>query len=119
MHGAHPVGADLGAERGADAVELDYARRRFLVECRAAGIEPIDAPYTFADSEGASRESAYAKRLGYRSKAVVRAEHVAAINGVLTPGIDEIGKARGLVAAFVSWHLERGLRSLPYVVEGG
>ena len=24
-------------------------------------------------------------------------------------------EARGLVAAFVAWHLERGLRSLPYV----
>ena len=28
-------------------------------------------------------------------------------------------EARGLVAAYVSWHLERGLRSLPYVGEGG
>ena len=26
-------------------------------------------------------------------------------------------EARGLVAAYVSWHLERGLRSLPYVSE--
>jgi DNA repair protein RecO (recombination protein O) len=24
-------------------------------------------------------------------------------------------EARGLVAAYVAWHLERGLRSLPYV----
>ncbi len=27
-------------------------------------------------------------------------------------------EARGLVAAYVSWHLERALRSLPYVEEG-
>jgi DNA repair protein RecO (recombination protein O) len=27
-------------------------------------------------------------------------------------------EARGLVAAYLSWHLERGLRSLPYVGEG-
>lgn len=27
--------------------------------------------------------------------------------------------ARGLVAAYVQWHLERGLRSLPYVEAGG
>jgi DNA repair protein RecO (recombination protein O) len=27
-------------------------------------------------------------------------------------------EARGLVAAYVAWHLERGLRSLPYVGEG-
>ena len=28
-------------------------------------------------------------------------------------------EARGLVSAFVSWHLERGLRSMPYVSDGG
>ena len=28
-------------------------------------------------------------------------------------------EARGLVAAYVSWHLERGLRSLPYAVSPG
>jgi DNA repair protein RecO (recombination protein O) len=27
-------------------------------------------------------------------------------------------EARGLVAAYVAWHLERGLRSMPYVGEG-
>ena len=27
-------------------------------------------------------------------------------------------EARGLVAAYVAWHLERGLRSMPYVTEG-
>ncbi|HEX7249689.1 MAG TPA: aldolase/citrate lyase family protein, partial [Burkholderiales bacterium] len=37
--------ADLGTERTRRARELDYVRSRFLVECRAAGVEPIDAPY--------------------------------------------------------------------------
>ena len=27
-------------------------------------------------------------------------------------------EGRGLVSAYVAWHLERGLRSLPYVGEG-
>ena len=27
-------------------------------------------------------------------------------------------ESRGLVANYVAWHLERGLRSMPYVVEG-
>lgn len=98
--GAEDLAADLGAERGVDAVELDHARRRFVVECRAAGIEPVDAPYTFSDADGAGREAAYARRLGYRSKAVVRAGHVRAINGVLTPGPDELQRARRLVASF-------------------
>src|SRR6185369_13439196 len=77
--GAEDLAADLGAERGPDAVELDHARRRFVLECRAAGIEPVDAPYTFADAEGAARETRYARRLGYRCKSLVRPDHVAAI----------------------------------------
>jgi DNA repair protein RecO (recombination protein O) len=28
-------------------------------------------------------------------------------------------EARGLVSAYLSWHLERGLRSMPYVHESG
>lgn len=98
--GAEDLASDLGAERGADAVELDHCRRRFVVECRAAGIEPIDAPYTFSDVEGAVRETSYARRLGYRSKAVVRAEHAVPINAALTPGGDDVRRAQALVAAF-------------------
>ena len=55
-----------------------HARRRFVLECRAAAIEPIDAPYTFSDTEGAVREARYAHRLGYQCKAVVRPEHALA-----------------------------------------
>jgi citrate lyase subunit beta/citryl-CoA lyase len=69
-----------------DAVELDHARRRFVLECRAAGIEPMDAPYTFSDAEGAVREARYARRLGYRSKSLVRPDHAAAAQPRIDPG---------------------------------
>lgn len=98
--GAEDLAADLHAERAADAVELDYARRRFVVECRAAGIEPIDAPYTFSDAEGAQREARFARRLGYRSKAVVRVEHVGPINAALTPDAHAVSHAQDVVRAF-------------------
>jgi citrate lyase subunit beta/citryl-CoA lyase len=98
--GAEDLAADLCAERSAEALELDHARRRFVLECRAAGIEPIDAPYTFADADGAVREARYARRLGYRSKAVVRPDHAQPINAALTPSVDEVARARAMVAAF-------------------
>ena len=66
--GSEDLANDLNAERGPDAIELDYARRRFILECRAVRVEPIDAPYTFSDVEGAVTEARYARRLGYRSK---------------------------------------------------
>ncbi|HYF21519.1 MAG TPA: CoA ester lyase [Ramlibacter sp.] len=98
--GAEDLAADLCAERHPDAVELDHARRRFLLECRAAGIEPIDAPYTFSDAAGAEQEARYARRLGYRSKSLVRPEHVPALHAALTPSAQEVRRAQAMVQAF-------------------
>jgi citrate lyase subunit beta/citryl-CoA lyase len=98
--GAEDLAASLCAERGPDAIELDHARRRFVLECRAAGIEPVDAPYTFDDVDGAVREARYARRLGYRAKSLVRADHAAALNAALTPDAAELARARTLVDAF-------------------
>lgn len=98
--GSEDLATDLCAERGADAVELEYCRRRFVVECRAAKIEPIDAPYTFSDVEGAVREAAFARRLGYRSKSLVRPDHARALNQVFTPSPEAVRQAQALVDAF-------------------
>ncbi|MFT4117581.1 HpcH/HpaI aldolase/citrate lyase family protein [Bradyrhizobium sp.] len=98
--GAEDLANDLCAERGADGLELDYARRRFILEARASGIEPIDAPFTFSDVEGAVREATLSRRLGYRSKSLVLPEHAPRLNEVFTPGADEIAHARAIVAGF-------------------
>lgn len=98
--GAEDLAADLMAERSREAVELEHARRRFVLECRAAGIEPVDAPYTFSDAEGAAQEARHARRLGYRCKSLVRADHVAALRAALVPGAGERAAARRLVQAF-------------------
>lgn len=98
--GAEDLANSLCAERSAEGVELEHARRRFLLDARAAGIEPIDAPCTFGDVDTALREAVHARRLGYRSKSLVRPEHAAAINEALTPSAADIARARTLVAAF-------------------
>jgi citrate lyase subunit beta / citryl-CoA lyase len=98
--GAEDLAADLCAERHPDALELDYARRRFLLECRAAEIEPIDAPYTFSDVEGAVREARYAQRLGYRCKSVVCPEHAQPLKVALTPSEEDLRRATAMIEAF-------------------
>jgi citrate lyase subunit beta/citryl-CoA lyase len=98
--GAEDLAADLCAERSPEGVELEHARRRFLLECRAAAVEPVDAPYTFGDAEGAAQEARQARRLGYRAKALVRRDHAEAINAALTPGVEEIRRASAMVQAF-------------------
>ena len=98
--GAEDLAADLMAERSREAVELDHARRRFVLECRAASIEPIDAPYTFTDAEGAAQETRYARRLGYRAKSLVRPDHAAVILAALIPSHAEKAQAQRMVEAF-------------------
>ena len=92
--------ADLGTNRSRGGEELAYVRSRFLVECRAAGVEAIDCPYTFSDAKGAVADTKWAKRLGYRAKSLVDPSHAAAINRVLTPSASEIRQASQIVAAF-------------------
>jgi len=92
--------ADLGTGRSRGGEELAYVRQRFLVECRAAGVEAIDAPYTFSDAKGAVADAKWAKRMGYRMKSVVAPGHAAAINRVFTPSDLEIRNAKRLIAAF-------------------
>ncbi|HEY3077781.1 MAG TPA: CoA ester lyase [Burkholderiales bacterium] len=91
---------DLGTERSRGGAELAYVRSRFLVECRAAGVEAIDCPYTFSDAKGAVADARYAKQLGYRMKSLVDPSHARAINAVFTPSRAELAKARKVVAAF-------------------
>jgi citrate lyase subunit beta/citryl-CoA lyase len=100
MLGSEDLANDLNAERGADATELDHARRRFILECRAIRIEPIDAPYTFSDEVGAVREARFARRLGYRSKSLVRPEHARSLNDALTPNTEELQRAQPVVDGF-------------------
>lgn len=92
--------ADLGTARTRSGEELAYVRARFLLECRAAGVEAIDAPYTFSDVKGARADARYAKRLGYRMKSLVDPSHARPINKVFEIGRSEIAEARKIVAAF-------------------
>lgn len=106
------LASDLFAERSPEAEELAYARARFLLEARAFGIEPIDAPFTFADPQGCEREARRSRKLGYRSKSVVLAEHVAVVNRVFTPSDEELKLARETVTAFEQARAEGKDRAL-------
>jgi citrate lyase subunit beta/citryl-CoA lyase len=89
--------ADLGTSRSRGGEELAYVRQRFLVECRAAGVEAIDAPYTFSDVKGASADARWAQRMGYRMKSLVDPVHARPLNKVFTP---DLARAERIVTAF-------------------
>jgi citrate lyase subunit beta/citryl-CoA lyase len=97
---AEDLAADLGAARSRSGEELAYARGRLLVECRAAGVEAIDCPYTYSDARGAAAEARHARRLGYRMKSVVHPAHVASVKRCFTVSAAQAAAARRIVAAF-------------------
>jgi hypothetical protein len=92
--------ADLGAIRSRRGEELARVRQRFLVECRAAGVEATDAPYTFCDARGAVADARWARRLGYRMKSLVTPLHASALNEVFTVSQKERKQAERIVLAF-------------------
>lgn len=92
--------ADLGTGRSRGGEELAYVRARFLVDCRAAGVEAIDAPWTFSDAKGAAADAKWARKMGYRMKSLVSPAHAKAVNAAFTPSAAELAKARRIVAAF-------------------
>ncbi len=92
--------ADLGASRSRGAEELRYVRQRFLVDCRAAGVEAIDCPYTFSDVKGAVAEAKWAKRMGFRMKSLVSPSHADALNSVFSVSDKERKQAESIVQAF-------------------
>lgn len=103
------LATDLGAEREPDALELQYCRQRFLLECRAAGVEPVDYPYTWSSGQDIlEQETLYARRLGYRAKSAVHPAHAPIINQVLTPSAQAVASARRLIDVFESAR-QRGL----------
>ncbi len=97
---AEDLAKALGAERGRDGIELDYARQRFLVECRAVGVMPIDRPYTWDDIDGAVADTERGRRFGYKAKCVVQPDHAEAINRVLTPSSEAVARAIRIIEAF-------------------
>lgn len=94
------MAADLGAERTPESRELAYARQRFLVECRAAGIVAIDCPCTFNDVAVVDTDVRWARSLGYRAKSLINHTHVQTIHRALTPSEAERLQAEAVVAAF-------------------
>jgi citrate lyase subunit beta/citryl-CoA lyase len=98
--GTEDLATDLQAERGTDGLELDHARRRFLLECRAARIEPVDAPYTFSDVDGAVAEARYSRRLGYQTKSLVNPAMVKAVQAALAPSPADVELAYETVQVF-------------------
>ena len=109
----------VGGESGSGARPMERAWVRTIRDqCKAAGVVPIDCPYTFSDVEGLEVETRLARRMGYAAKSAVDIAHASIINTVLTPSGEEVARARRIVAEFERAHAE-GRRAGRWQFPGG
>lgn len=100
--GSADFALDIHAELTKEGSEILYARSHLVASSRAAGIDPpIDAVYLhIKDKEGLLRDTKQAKQLGFQGKLAVHPDQIEVINGVFTPGPEEIEEAKAIVDAF-------------------
>jgi citrate lyase subunit beta/citryl-CoA lyase len=93
---------DINAKLTKEGAELLYARSQLVVVSKAAGIEsPIDTVFfDIEDTTNLTRETAFAKQLGFQGKLVVHPLQVNIVNEVFSPTKEEIEEAGLLVSAF-------------------
>lgn len=100
--GAGDFTLDLGLTWSADELELLPYRSAFVVESRAAGIEPpIDTVWvSLKDAEGFQRSAQRARELGFQGKMCIHPDQVPVVNAQFTPTDAQVARARKVVDAF-------------------
>ncbi len=99
--GAEDFVADMGGIRTADNTEVAFARSAVALAARIAAVPVIDQIVAdFHDDARCRRECAEARSLGYVGKLCIHPSQVAIANDEFSPSVDEIDRARRLIAAY-------------------
>lgn len=100
--GAGDFTLDIGLTWSTDETELLPYRSAFVVESRAAGLEPpIDTVWVaLKDGEGFRRSVQRAKDLGFQGKMCIHPDQVPVVNDCFRPTEAELAHARRVIDAF-------------------
>ena len=111
--GAGDFTLDVGITWSPEEKELLPYRTAFVVESRAAGLEPpIDTVWvTLNNPEGFRRSVQQAKDLGFQGKLCIHPDQVPVVNDVFRPGERELAHAKRVLEAFAEAEL-RGLAAI-------
>jgi len=97
--GGVDMAAELRCENTYDA--LLYARSRVVHASASAGLDVIDVPYLdLDDPEGMRVEAEKVRALGFAGKGSIHPKQIATLNEVFTPSVDQIARARRIIAEF-------------------
>lgn len=101
MMGGEDLVTSLGAIRTKGSQEIDYARKRLVVACRACNMNAIDTVYPdVEDMEGMVEDTRYVRQLGYTGRAVISPRHVAPVNEIFSPSEKDILYAQEVLEAY-------------------
>lgn len=99
--GALDFTRDMGTTQSELGTETYYARSRIVLAARAYDVQAIDTPwFNLIDQEGLTKETHFAKQLGYQGKLLIHPDHIKTVNAVFMPTETEIEYAKRVVQAF-------------------
>jgi len=101
--GAADYTLDLGIEITGEGNELQYARSRLPIACRAAGLEPpLDTPFMLdlKAGPGLQADAMRAKQLGFQGKLCIHPNQIEVVNRVFSPQPEEVQQALKIIQAF-------------------
>jgi citrate lyase subunit beta / citryl-CoA lyase len=106
--GPEDLSSELGAEANRDAQGIltepyRLARSICLFSAAAAKVPAIETIYAdFRNTEGLRRETMDSHRDGFTGRLAIHPAQVPVINEVYTPSVEQIEKARAVIAAFAA-----------------
>lgn len=111
--GAGDFTLDVGITWSPEEKELLPYRTAFVVESRAAGLEPpIDTVWVaLNNAEGFRHSVQQAKDLGFQGKLCIHPDQVPVVNDIFRPSEQELAHAKRVLAAFAEAEL-RGLAAI-------
>jgi citrate lyase subunit beta/citryl-CoA lyase len=100
--GAGDFTLDIGLSWSAEETELLPYRSQFVVQSRAAGLEPpLDTVWvSLDDPEGFRRSAERACSLGFQGKLCIHPDQVPVVNACFRPAPRELAHARRVIEAF-------------------
>jgi citrate lyase subunit beta/citryl-CoA lyase len=101
MLGGEDFAFDLGVQRSADGVELQYPRAVVATCARAAGLLAFDTPWAgIEDLLGLEADARRAKGLGFDGKYVIHPGQIDPVHRIFSPSEDEVAAARSVLEAW-------------------
>lgn len=112
--GAEDLATDLEVVRTKQGREIEYARGKIVMACRAFGVQAIDTPFTDVEDEtGLRADTMHAKTLGFHAKALINPRQANIVHEVMSPSKEDIMYASAIMEAQTR-ALEEGIGVFSY-----